>query len=296
MLDGDRLVLGAFVLSAILAGGNAVGIRFSNMELQPYWGATLRFSLAAGMMWIVYFVMRRGMPDRRAVFGAALYGVFNFGGAFAFAFYALVELEAGFGQVLLAIVPLLTVILAALHGQERIRLEAAIGSILALTGIILMAGLSFEGSLLSILAGLASAACFAEATVLVRRFPGIGPLTLNTVGLTAGAIVLFLITLIAGNEIVLPDLTQTWLAVGYMVIIGTGIVFSLYVFVLQYWTASRGAYSFVLIPPFTALFGAWLLDEDIGIGFAIGAFLVLAGVYFGALRDRSIVARQPIEA
>jgi len=296
MVDGDRRVLGAFVLSAVLAGGNAVGIRFSNMELQPYWGATLRFSLAAGMMWIVYFVMRRRMPDRRAVFGAALYGVFAFGGAFAFAFYALVELEAGFGQVLLAIVPLLTIILAALHGQERIRLEAAIGSIVALAGIVIMAGLSFEGPLISILAGLASAACFAEATVLVRRFPEIGPLTLNTVGLTAGAIVLFLITLIAGDKIVLPDLTQTWLAVGYMVIVGTGIVFSLYVFVLQYWTATRGAYSFVLIPPFTALFGAWLLDEKIAIGFAIGASLVIAGVYYGALRDRSIASHEPIEA
>lgn len=82
----EKLVVGAFVLSAVLAGGNAVGIRFSNMELQPYWGATLRFSLAAAMMWVVYLVMRRPMPGRNAIIGAALYGVFNFGGAFAFAF------------------------------------------------------------------------------------------------------------------------------------------------------------------------------------------------------------------
>lgn len=185
----------------------------------------------------------------------------------------------------MAIVPLLTVILAALQGQERIRLEALTGSILALSGIVIMTGLGFEGSLLSVLAGLASAACFAEATVLVRRFPGIGPLTLNTVGLTAGAIVLLLIALIAGDEMVLPELTATWLAVGYMVVVGTGIVFSLYVYVLQYWPASRSAYAFVLIPPFTALFGAWLLDEQIGIPFVIGAGLVLAGVYYGALRQ-----------
>lgn len=277
-------MLGAFLTSAILAGGNAVGIRFSNMELQPYWGATLRFSLAAAMMWVVFLVMRRPMPDRGAVLGSTLYGVFAFGGAFAFAFYALVELEAGFGQVLLAIVPLLTVILAAVQGQERIRLDAVVGSLLALVGIVIMTGLSFEAPLISVLAAIASAACFAEATVLVRRYPGIRPLTLNTVGLTAGAIVLFLITLITDDQIVLPEMTQTWLAVGYMVVIGTGIVFSLYVYVLQFWPASRGAYSFVLIPPFTALFGAWLLDERIGLAFTIGASLVLAGVYYGALR------------
>lgn len=286
------MVLGAFVLSAVLAGGNAVGIRFSNMELEPYWGATLRFSLAAGMMWVVYLTMRRPAPTRRAIVGSVLYGAFAFGGAFAFAFYALVELEAGFGQVLLAIVPLLTVILAALHGQERIRFHAVIGSLLALAGIVVMTGLSFHGSIISVLAGLASAACFAEATVLVRRFPDIGPLTLNTIGLTAGASLLLLITLVAGDEMALPDLTQTWLAIGYMVVVGTGIVFSLYLYVLQFWPASRGAYSFVLIPPFTALFGSWLLDERIGLPFVLGASLVLTGVYYGALK-RARPARMP---
>ncbi|HSJ16974.1 MAG TPA: hypothetical protein VK920_02640 [Solirubrobacterales bacterium] len=45
--DQDRVVLAAFLLSATLAGGNAVGIRFSNRELDPLWGAGLRFSLAA---------------------------------------------------------------------------------------------------------------------------------------------------------------------------------------------------------------------------------------------------------
>lgn len=295
MADGEKLVLGAFVLNAVLAGGNAVGIRFSNMELEPYWGATLRFSLAALLMWAVFLVMKRPIPDREALIGSALYGVFGFGGAFAFAFYALVELEAGFGQVLLATVPLLTVLLAALHRQEKLRVGPIVGSLVAIAGITVMTGLSFQGSVISVVAALASAACFAEATVLVRRFPEIRPLTLNTVGMTAGALVLLVVAVLAGDAMVLPRRPETWLAVGYMVIIGTGIVFSLYVYVLQYWPASRGAYSFVLIPPFTALFGAWLLDEEIGVGFVIGASLVLAGVYYGALRTRRVIA-PPIEA
>jgi hypothetical protein len=36
----SRLTLAAFLVSAVLAGGNAVAIRFSNHELQPFWGAT----------------------------------------------------------------------------------------------------------------------------------------------------------------------------------------------------------------------------------------------------------------
>jgi hypothetical protein len=33
-----RLVLTAFVVEAVLAGGNSVAIRFSNRELAPLWG------------------------------------------------------------------------------------------------------------------------------------------------------------------------------------------------------------------------------------------------------------------
>ena len=42
-----HLVLGAFVVEAILAGGNGVGVKFSNQELDPLWGAGLRFALAS---------------------------------------------------------------------------------------------------------------------------------------------------------------------------------------------------------------------------------------------------------
>ena len=48
---GERVVLAAFATGALLAGGNAVGIRFSNRELDPLWGAGLRFALAAVLLW-----------------------------------------------------------------------------------------------------------------------------------------------------------------------------------------------------------------------------------------------------
>ena len=37
--DGERVALAAFVTYTVLAGGNAVGVRFSNRELAPLWGA-----------------------------------------------------------------------------------------------------------------------------------------------------------------------------------------------------------------------------------------------------------------
>ena len=35
--EGDRVALASFVVMSVLAGGNAVAIRFSNRELDPLW-------------------------------------------------------------------------------------------------------------------------------------------------------------------------------------------------------------------------------------------------------------------
>ena len=91
----DRIGLVTFLGYSVLAGGNAVGVRFSNRELDAFWGAALRFGLAALLMLTVMVVSGLRFPGGRALLGAALYGLLAFGGAFAFFFYALVELESG---------------------------------------------------------------------------------------------------------------------------------------------------------------------------------------------------------
>jgi hypothetical protein len=103
---GERVALTAFVTYAVLAGGNAVGVRFSNRELAPLWGAGLRFALAAALLVAVMVVLRLAFPWGRALIGSLLYGLFNFAGSFGLTYYGLVQVHAGFGQIVLALVPL----------------------------------------------------------------------------------------------------------------------------------------------------------------------------------------------
>jgi drug/metabolite transporter (DMT)-like permease len=289
--DGERVALAAFVTGSILAGGNAVGVRFSNRELEPLWGAGLRFSLAAALLLAVMAVLKLALPRGRALTGALLYGALNFGGAFALAYYALVQLHAGFGQILLALVPLATLLLAVLQREERLRAGAVVGALLALAGVALMSRAPVRDSvpLLSLLAALGSAFCFAQAAVLVRRFPPVHPVTMNAVGMTTGAVLLLIGSLLVGEPIALPERTATWLALGYLIAVGSVLVFVLYLVVLRHWTASRAAYTFVLIPIVTVALSAWLDDEPVGAGLMLGGLLVLVGVYVGALRP----ARMP---
>ena len=294
-MDGgtDRVGFGLFAAYSILAGGNAVGVRFSNRELDPFWGATFRFGTAALLMLLLMVLLGHRMPRGRALAGAAIYGLLAFGGAFAFAFYALVQLEAGFGQILLSIVPLVTLLLVAIQKVERLRGISLVGALVSLTGVVLMSGLSFEGTLPipSILAGIGSAFCFAQASITIKRFPQSHPIVVNAVGMTTGAIFLGLLTAISGDEVALPQQADTWWAVVYMVLVGSVAVFSIYVALLERWEASRANYGFVVIPIVTVLVSAWLLDEPITLGVILGGALVLAGVYYGALRQPTITSR-----
>jgi drug/metabolite transporter (DMT)-like permease len=276
----------AFVVGIVLAGGNAVGVRVSNRELDPLWGAGLRFLLAACLLGAVMAFMGLELPRGRALAGVLIYGALIFGGAFSFMYYALVDIHAGLGQTLLALVPLATLLLAVLQGQERLRGAAVVGTLLAVAGIGVISGVSGSESVpvLSLLAVLGAVLCFAEATVLVRHFPSVHPITTNAVGMATGAVILVALSLLLQESIALPERGATWLALAYMVVLGSGPVFVLYVVVVRLWSASRAAFAFVLIPLVTVLLSAWIDDEPIGAGLVLGGLLVLAGVYVGALR------------
>jgi drug/metabolite transporter (DMT)-like permease len=286
MLREDRVALISFIVGSVLAGGNAVAVRFSNRELDPLWGAGLRFAIATLVLAAIVALMRLPLPRGKALAGAALYGALNFGGAFALAYYALLHIHAGFGQTLLALVPLVTLLLAVVERQERFRLAAAVGSLIALAGVAVLSRARVGGAVppLALLAAVGATVCFAQAAVVVRWFPKGHPVTTNAVGMATGAVLLLLGSLMAGDRWILPQRPATWVALGYVVAVGSVIVFVLYLVVLRYWSASRAAYTFVIIPFVTVALSAWLDQEPLGLGLLVGGPLILLGVYVGALR------------
>jgi len=285
-MSNRQFVILAFVVETFLAGGNGVAIRFSNRELAPLWGAGLRFILAALLMIIIMKMQKLELLRGKSLLGAIIYGLFQFAGAFGFAYLALVQIQAGLGQTLLALVPLATLLLAVLQRQERLIISAIMGSLLCLAGI----GLVYINPgrepipPIPLILIMSSVLCFAQALVVVRRLPHIHPVALNAVGMLAGALVLMGISVLLGETRALPRRVETWVALVYVVIIGSVLVFLLHVYIAQNWSASRASYVMVTIPIVTVMLSAWLDHEPVTIGLLLGGFLVLMGVYIGALR------------
>jgi len=278
----------------VIAGGNVVAIRYlvARQGLDPLWTAATRFLVAALLFGIIAAVLRAPMPRGKALVGSILYGGLGFGGFFGFGYWGLRDAPAAAGGVILATAPLITFLLALAHGAERFRWSGLLGAAIVVggTAVVVSDGLDQGVPLGALLAILAAAACGAEGSIIVKLSPRVHPAAMNAIGMAVAAVLLLLLTVVFDESYALPSTGLAWASQAYLIVFGSVAVFALYLFVLSRWTASAVSYEFVLIPLVGILFAAWILEEGVTGTFAVGAVLVLIGVYIGVLKGRKAEA------
>ena len=269
----------------LIGGSNFVAVRFSNAELPPFWGAAIRFLPAAALLFVAMGIWRVAVPRGAALLGAAIYGVLNFGVSYALYYYGLQSATAGTASVMLATVPLWTFFLAIIHGLERFRLRALIGTLVATLGIavVFLDQLRTDVPLIALIAMLGGALTAAESTVLAKRFPRTHPFSTNAVGMLVGGGLLVVLSSAVAEAHQLPQRLDTQIALIYLATIGAIGLFALFIFMLGRWTASAVSYSLVIMPLVAIAAGALLRGEAVSPFFIVGAIVVGVGVYIGAL-------------
>lgn len=291
----DRMVLGAFFVFVVFAGANAIGVRFVLREMGPFWSAAIRFAIA-GILLLAYMIAtRRPVPRGSRLVGTVLFGVFGFGLAYTFLYQALRDAPAGTTMLMLAIVPLLTVLLAVAQGIERLRWLGLAGAGLAALGIFVVGAnqVSLNVPILSLALLVAAATCQAESGIVAKRFPPGDPIAANAIGMLLGAAMLAAIAFVTGETVVVPTKPETWIAMAYLIGPGSIAVFVLVLYVLARWTASATSYAFLLFPLVAIVAGGLLLHEPVQPSFLAGGAIVLAGVYIGAVYRPRVPADEP---
>lgn len=280
----DRATLAAFAVIVALGAFNGLAVKVSNGDLAPFWGATLRFGLASLLFFALVVLRRVTLPRGRALTGSVLYGLLAFAGAFTLIYWGLVDAPASAGIVILATTPLLTLVFAVVQGLEPFRLQGMFGAFISLAGIVVIFGAQLDADvpLASMLALLGAAACFAETNVVIKRFPKSHPIANNAIAMGVGAIVLLAITLITGTSITMPSMAETWVALVYLVLVGSVVLFYLFLYVIARWSASATSYQLLLMPLVGVPSAALLLGEEISPTFLVGGIIALVGVYVGA--------------
>ena len=280
----DPIVLAVFLATVLAGGSNFVAVRFSNRELAPLWGAAIRIAASGVLLLALALAARVPLPRGRALAAALGFGVWNFGLGYALTYLGLVDAPAAVAASVVATVPLLTLLMAAANGIERITARRIVGGCVAVAGI----GLIFVDQLrLAVPAGALAAVIglalvISSSNVIAKRMPEAHPIATNAVAMPIGSLVLFLLAVATAERLAAPTRVEVWTAVVYLVF-STIVLFVGFFFVVRRWAASATAYATVLTPVVTVVLGAILAGESVSLAFLAGAAFVLAGTYVGAL-------------
>src|SRR5213593_3001106 len=140
----DTQTLAALSAMVVIGGMNFVAVRLSDRGLSPFFGAGLRFVLAAVLLYGLVAFGRIPLPTRHQLKGTLLFGLLGFCVSYAFAYLALITLSSGVAAVVMGSVPLITLFLAVAHRVERFRGRGLIGAVIAIAGIVILVGVPSE--------------------------------------------------------------------------------------------------------------------------------------------------------
>lgn len=289
MSTGTRSTYAAFGAAVIIGGANFIAVSFSNREMPPFFGAAVRFAMAGLLFFIVARIRRVPRPERRSIVGACFYGLLNFGATYGLLYYALVGLAAGTASVIMATVPLFTLMFAVMVGQERFTLRGIAGGLLAIAGIAALSAGTLGGDLdiWYTVAAIFAAAAAAASSVVAKSLPEVHPVNMNAFGMVAGGILLAAGSLAFGEPWSMPRESGTWIALGWLVIAGSMGLFQLFLYVIKRFTASATVYAVASMPLVAVVLGVLLLEQPVTVDVLIGGGLILSAVYVGAISGKS---------
>src|SRR5215210_1770713 len=225
MNRGDWLVLG---ILALIWGGAFVFIGVAVRHVQPLTYVWLRLTIAAAVMWAFLRFKRIDVGLPREVWGSILLlALLNNALPFTLFGWGQTHIASGLASILNATTPIWGVVVAHfLTHDERMSPRKIAGVLLGFGGVAVMIGPSLLSSIganaLAQLACVAAGLLYALAAVWARRFRQmrISPLSVTTGQLTAGAVIMFPVAMIADRpwQHALPPLSA-WAAIAALALV-----------------------------------------------------------------------------
>ena len=273
------------MLLASLWGASYLFIRIAVPQLGPFLLMDLRVLIGSGVLLFYAFILRR-LPDlRRRWKQYLLLGTVN--SAIPFTLIAASELyiPSSLAAILNATTPMFTAFVAALWLKDPLTWKKGAGLLIGFIGVAVLVGWSpvpvEKKVLLSVAAMLAASFSYAVGGVYAKKaFPDAPPLTL-AIGQLGGAAV----ALLPAAAITFPSARFSALGIAAtlgLAIFSTAVAYILYFRLLKDVGPTQAMTVTFLVPLFSLLWGALLLNEPLGAGVIVGFLLICAGIVFVA--------------
>ncbi len=289
----ERIGVLAAVTSSAIGGVAGGATRFVIHATDPVTLGVFRFGTGFLILLPIALLLKSRWPQGRDWIAVALLGILFF-----FAFSVLFNLAYSYttaarGALTLSTMPLLTMLVGAALGIERVTARKTIGVLIAMAGVFLalMLGLSnappdaWRGELVM----LAATFCISLYNVWSRPFIARSdPLAFLTAGMGAAAFCLLVWALaIHGFDAVVHFGTPQWIAVGYLGVVGSAGAFILWVFALGRISPTKTAVTITVNPVFASIVGALAIGEGIGLNLIAGLVAVAAGIWIATTGEQA---------
>ena len=262
----------------VIWGSTYLGIRYALESYPPFLLAGVRFALAGSLLF--GFLRLRGVaaPSPRQWRNAACTGILLLGFGNGLVCFAEQRVSSGIAAVAVASMPLFAALFSGLYGEWPTRRELA-GLAIGFVGVIVLnLGNGLSASRLGALALLVAAMCWAFGSVWSKRqeMPK-GPM--NTAAqMLCASLALIVVALLAGERLPAHPTLRATLATGYLVVFGSIIAFSAYLYVLKHVRPALATSYAYVNPPVAVLFGLLLAGEHVGPYDLAGMAIILLGV------------------
>jgi drug/metabolite transporter (DMT)-like permease len=284
--------LGAAYLSCVLIWGTTwAAIRFSLESFPPFLGASLRFALAAVLL--LAYARIRGVRLGREPQEQRLWwinGLLSFAATYGIVYWAEQWVPSGLASVLFATFPMFVAVLAHFFlPGERLAPLGSGGVLLGFVGVAVIFSedlAALGGAELSLAAWvlLLSPVAAALGSVAAKRWGrGLPALSLSGPPMAIGAVILGMIGALVERSAVWPA-DPSWQPTGasvvamlYLGVVGSALVFGLYFWLLQHLTATRTSLIAYLSPVVAVAVGTLFLGEPLTPRLVLGALVVLVG-------------------
>lgn len=290
--NDSRLVWTALSLVYVFWGSTYLGIHYVVQTMPPLFGAGIRFLAAAAVMGAV-LAARGGIgvlrvPIRR-VGTAAVVGVLLLTGGNGLVSMGERHLSSGLAALLVASVPLWLAVFRRVTG-DRPALPTVAGVLVGFVGLALLTltrgGTSADpvGVTELLTAGLS----WATGSFLGTRLPmPDSPFVASVYEMTAGGLALLVLASGSGESVRIGAVSATsWLALGYLVVFGSLVAFTSYVWLLGNAPISlTGTYAYVN-PAVAVLLGVLFASEHVTRPILLGGLVITAGVWLVVATER----------
>jgi drug/metabolite transporter (DMT)-like permease len=281
----------ARALPALLLVGVIWGSSFLFIEvLTDETGATevVTGRLFFGMLAIGGYMLatRRSVPfEPKLIAQVSVLAVLSNIIPFALISWAQEHIESGTAAVLNSTMPVFTACFAAAFlAEERFTSARVAGLVLAVAGVAVLTGPDAfdvtDSSVLGQLAVIAGAACYGVGAVYSRTLLATQePLGLSILQVTiAFFLSIPLMLVITGGAPTYSLSVEAWASLLALGILGTGLAYVLYLWLIEHIGSVRGSLVTYIIPIVAVFLGWAVLDETVGLNTIGGGLLIVGGV------------------